>query len=160
MTQPLRKYLVWWLYAAVLAHLLAGLLLPWFSDAAILAPYHLRIETYFWGGAAPAAARAQQLWWMALFGATLQIMAVFMLALVWQADRQRDARLWAVLNARLLLWAPQDMLISAHARVWPNLVVDVLALLTLLPPLASLYRLDRIPGRGGAPSPEQTVSNP
>ena len=142
----LRRWLVWWIYAAALAHLLAGVLLTWCANATVPESYHQAIEQFFWSSAAPAAARAQQLWWMALFGATLQLLALFMQALIWQADRQREARLWGLLIVGLLLWAPQDMLISAQARVWPNLWVDVLALLSMLPALVGLDFLDRNSG--------------
>lgn len=133
--ETVRRWLVRGMYAAVLAHLLVGLLLPLVSNVAVLDAYHRVIEHFFWGGSAPVAARAQQVWWMSLFGATVQAMALWMLALVHFADRQRNAAMWGWLIAGLLLWAPQDMLLSARAAVWPNLWADGLALLTMLPPL-------------------------
>jgi hypothetical protein len=50
---------------------------------------------------------------------------------------------WGWLITGIVLWAPQDMLISAQAQVWSHLWFDSLALLTLLPPLFWLYRHDR-----------------
>lgn len=140
-----RPRLITWLYAITLAHLLVGLLLPWCAGWTLLEPYHRLIEQHFWGGLAPAAARAQQQWWLALFGATLQNLSIYMLALIRICQQRPDARIWAALIAGLLLWAPQDMLFSASAGVWPNLLVDSLALLVLLPPLLILCRLDRRP---------------
>lgn len=139
----LRPWIIRWLYAAALVHLLIGLLLPWITGSALLDPYHRSVEAFFWQGEAPAAARAQQVWWMSLFGATLQSMALWMLALVHIGARTRLASIWLWLAAGLLLWAPQDMLISAQAAAWSHLAVDTFALLVLLPPLFWLYRQDR-----------------
>jgi hypothetical protein len=50
---------------------------------------------------------------------------------------------WGWLMAGLLLWAPQDIVISLSAGMWSHLVIDLLALLVLMPPLVWLYRHDR-----------------
>lgn len=146
---PLRKALVVWLYAAALVHLLVGVTLSWAGqsgllDAGLLEGYLQTLEQVFWGvEGAPAAARAQQVWWLALFGATLQSYALYMLALVHIGHRLRRAMPWGWLIAGLMLWAPQDMLISAQMRIWSHLAFDAFALLTLLPPLFWLYCHDR-----------------
>jgi len=140
----LRKALVAWLYAAALMHLLAGITLSWAGHSGLLDGYLQNIEQTFWGTAVvPATASAQQVWWLALFGATLQSYALYMLALVHIGNRLKRAMPWAWVIAGILLWAPQDMLISAQARVWSHLWLDSLALLLLLPPLFWLYRHDR-----------------
>jgi hypothetical protein len=130
-------------HAAATAHLLGGLWLTWCGGSAVLSPYHQGIEQFFWSGAAPAAVRAQGQWWLALFGATLQLMALLMLALVQQGARRRETWPWVWLMAGLVFWAPQDMIISRRAQVWPNLWVDGLVLFLMLPPLFLLYRIDR-----------------
>ncbi len=48
-----RKWLVRWMYAAALAHLLVGLALPWIGGLSIFEGYHRGVEAAFWGGAAP-----------------------------------------------------------------------------------------------------------
>ncbi|WP_323155856.1 cell division protein [Pseudomonas alvandae] len=141
---PLRKALVVWLYAAALMHLLAGLTLAWAGYSGLLDDYLNTIELAFWGAdSVPATARAQQVWWLALFGATLQSYGVYMLALVHIGNRLKSAMPWGWLIVGILLWAPQDMWISAQARVWSHLWFDSVALLVLLPPLLWLYRHDR-----------------
>jgi len=141
---PLRKTLVVWLYAAALTHLLAGLMLTWAGYSGLLDDYLNTIELAFWGAdSVPATARAQQVWWLALFGATLQSYGLYMLALVHIGNRLKSAMPWGWLVAGILLWAPQDMWISAQARVWSHLWFDSVALLVLLPPLFWLYRHDR-----------------
>jgi len=50
---------------------------------------------------------------------------------------------WGWLIAGLLLWAPQDILISVRGGVWSHVWLDLAALLALLPPLIWLYRYDR-----------------
>jgi hypothetical protein len=63
-----RRALVRWLQAAALMHLLVGLGLTWAGHSPLLGIYQLSIEQAFWGQAAPAPAREQQVWWLALFG--------------------------------------------------------------------------------------------
>jgi hypothetical protein len=138
-----RQCLVRWLSAAAIMHGMAGALLPWIAGAEVFEGYHRHIEIAFWGHAAPAAARAQQVWWIALFGATIQALSVWMWALVRLADRLRNAAIWAWLMAGLVLWAPQDMLISLQADQWPHVWIDLFALASMLPPLLWLYRHDR-----------------
>ncbi|WP_434570433.1 cell division protein [Pseudomonas sp. Z3-8] len=143
---PLRKALVVWLYAAALMHLLAGLTLTWAAHSGLLDDYLNTIEQAFWGAdIVPVTVRTQQVWWLALFGATLQSYALYMLALVHLGDRLKSAMPWGWLIVGILLWAPQDMLVSAQARVWSHLWFDSFALLVLLPPLFWLYRHDRRP---------------
>ncbi|MBT2340724.1 MULTISPECIES: cell division protein [Pseudomonas] len=139
----LRKALVVWLYAAALLHLFGGVTLSWAGHSGLFDNYLLTLEQAFWASAAaPAAARAQQVWWLALFGATLQSYALYMLALVHIGNRLKRAMPWGWIIAGILLWAPQDMLISAQVRMWSHLWLDSLALLVLLPPLFWLYRHD------------------
>ncbi|WP_229507007.1 cell division protein [Pseudoduganella rivuli] len=143
-TEPAaRRWLVYWLYAAALAHLLAGLLLPWLSGMPFLDDYHRSIAAGFWAGAAPTEAHAQQAWWMALFGPTMQSVGLWMFALVQIGHRQRSAAVWAWLIAGIVLWAPQDMLLSQRAGVLANVWLDLFAVATMLPPLVWLWRMDR-----------------
>jgi hypothetical protein len=130
---------------AAIAHGVVGALLPWIGSAEVFDGYYRHIELAFWGDVAPAAARAQQVWWIALFGATVQAISLWMWALVRLGGRQRNAEIWAWLMAGLVLWAPQDMLISLRADQWPHVWIDVFALATMLPPLLCLYRYDRTP---------------
>lgn len=138
-----RRALVRWLQAAALVHLLVGLGLTWAGNTALLGTYQLSIEQAFWGQAAPAAARHQQAWWLALFGATLQSYSLYMLGLIHLGNRLRSHSAWAWLAFGIMLWAPQDVLVSLQAGMWSHLAIDALALLALLPPLLWLYRHDR-----------------
>jgi hypothetical protein len=141
--QTIRRWAVRWTYASAAAHLLVGLLLPWLGGLALLDGYHGGIEAAFWDGAAPAAARAQQLWWMALFGPTIQSVAIWMAALTWIGDRQRSAAAWGWLIAGVLVWAPQDIAISLRADCWPNVWLDCFAVASMLPALVWLLLHDR-----------------
>lgn len=138
-----RRLLVAWLYLVALAHLSGGMLLSWGGHSGLLDNYLSSVEQAFWTTDAPAAARAQQVWWVALFGATLQAYAFCMLALVHIGNTLKRPMAWGWLMAGLLLWAPQDIVISLGAGMWSHLLVDLLALLVLLPPLFWLYRHDR-----------------
>jgi hypothetical protein len=137
-----RTRLIRWLCAVAIAHLLAGLTLTLMAHLPMFENYHHGIEQAFWPHGVPAESRPQQVWWIRLFGATLQFVAVLMLAMVRVADRVRRAEPWGWLIAGLLLWAPQDMAISASAGIWVHVAIDAVALLVLLPPLVWLYRHD------------------
>jgi hypothetical protein len=138
-----RRWLVYWLYGAALAHLLAGVLLPWVSGLPFLDDYHRTITAGFWHGAAPVEAHAQQAWWMALFGPTVQSVGLWMFALVQLGHRHRSAAVWAWLTAGIVLWAPQDMWLSLRAGVAANVWLDAFAVATMLPPMVWLWKMDR-----------------
>ncbi|KPZ06376.1 Uncharacterized protein ALO43_03040 [Pseudomonas tremae] len=142
-SDTLRRTLVAWLYAVAGAHVLGSLVFTWAGFAGLLDGYLTTLEQAFWTDAVPAAARTQQVWWMALFGATLQTYSVYMLALVHLGNRLKSAMPWGWLIAGLLLWAPQDIWISVRGGVWSHVWLDMAALLALLPPLIWLYRHDQ-----------------
>jgi hypothetical protein len=130
-----RKWLVRWMYASAVLHLLVGLALPWVAGAEALAWYHAALG--------PEAVHSQQAWWMALFGPTIQCVGLWMLALTWFGDRRRDAAAWLWIAAGLLLWGPQDIMVSLRADVWPNVWIDLVTLALLLPAVWRLYSIDR-----------------
>lgn len=138
-----RRTLVIWLYAASVAHLFVGIVLSWAGHSGLLDGYVLQIERAFWGHAAPAPAHAQQIWWLALFGATMQSYALYMLALVHIGHRYKIPAVWAWMMIGILVWAPQDVWISMQAGIWSHLWIDLAALGLLLPPLVWLYVHDR-----------------
>ncbi len=145
----IRTWAIRWLYAVFAAHLILGLLLPWFANAALFDAYHRAIGTAFWGQAAPAdvlaTSKAQQVWWISLFGPTVQYLAICMAGLTSIGALYRNSAVWAWLLGGLILWAPQDMFISLRMACWPNVWIDCLALASLLPPLFWLWRNDRVP---------------
>jgi hypothetical protein len=142
-----RKLVVWWIYATILGHLLVGALLPLIPGAALFEPYHAGIEAAFWSnGAAPEGARALQLWWISLFGPTVQAAAVWMGALAYLGERHRSAFAWGALIAGIVLWAPQDIYISLQRGVTANVWIDSFALVIMLPPLVWLFMQDRQKG--------------
>ena len=139
----MRTWAVRLTYANIAGHLVVGALLPLIANAALFDGYHHAIETAFWGPHIPGAARAQQVWWISLFGPTVQAAAVWMGALAWMGDRQRNAVAWGALIAGIVLWAPQDMLISLRANCWSHVWIDSFALVCMLPPLFYLFYIDR-----------------
>jgi hypothetical protein len=143
-----RTWLVRWMYAATAAHLVVGVLLPLCAGTVLSEGYRRGIEAYFFSGATPVAAQALHVWWMSLFGPTVQAAAIWMAGLAVIGDKQRNAFAWAMLILGLLVWAPQDMLISARAHCWINLWIDALALAVMLPPLLWLCKLDLANKRG------------
>ena len=142
MAKTTRTWLVRWIYLVVLAHLIVGVLLPLMSGAALFETYREGILRFFFDAPAPAGAHAVQLWWMSLFGPTVQAAAIWMLGLAVMGDQQKNAFAWAMLILGLLVWAPQDMAISAQAHCWANVALDVVALAVMLPPLFCLCKAD------------------
>ncbi|WP_130928417.1 cell division protein [Pseudomonas sp. Sample_20] len=156
-SSSLRPALVLWLYAAAITHILAGLTLTWAGDSGLLDGYLQVLELSFWGAdAVPTAGHEQQVWWLALFGATLQSYSLYMFALVHLGNRLKVPAVWGWLIAGILLWAPQDMWLSAQQQVWSHVWLDGFALLVLLPPLFWLYRHDCRKGNCATESSDQS----
>jgi len=118
--------------------------LPWVAGASVFDAYHGGIEAAFWDGAAPAQARGLQAWWISLFGPTVQLMALWMIGLIHLADRLRQPQVWGWLMIGLLVWAPQDIVVSLRAACWSHVWADLGALAVMLPPLFWLWRHDRM----------------
>ncbi|WP_431824091.1 thiol-disulfide oxidoreductase DCC family protein [Burkholderia sp. F1] len=137
-----RRWVVRWMVGAAIIHVLVGAALSWMAGSTVFDAYHYGIERHFWAGMAPPQARGQQIWWISLFGATLQCAAIWMLALVHLGNRLRKRAVWGWLLAGLLVWAPQDMLISLQAHAGTHVAADVAALVSMVPPLAWLLRRD------------------
>jgi hypothetical protein len=141
--ETLRTWAVRATYASIAGHLAVGMLLPLIANAAMFNGYHGGIEQAFHGAGATAATRAHQVWWISLFGPTVQAAAVWMGALAWIGSRQRSAMAWGALIAGIVLWAPQDMWISLQMNVWIHVWIDAFALVCMLPPLFYLLYVDR-----------------
>ena len=141
--QNTRQWLICWLYAVAVIHMLVGLLLPWLADAVFFRAYHHGIEAFFWGGAAPPPAHAQQLWWIALFGPTIQNVALWLAALIHFGSKYKSAFAWWALIIGIAVWAPQDMWISLRADCWTHVWMDCVAIVSLIPPLLWLAWHDR-----------------
>ena len=124
-------------------HFVGGLLLPWVANTALLDSYHRSVLQSFWPEQIPSAGRALQIWWLGLFGATLQNVAIFMGVLIYVADRQRAAFVWGWMVIGFVVWAPQDIVISMQANAWMHVMGDALALLLMLPPLLVLFFGDK-----------------
>jgi hypothetical protein len=134
-----RPWVISWMYGVVVVHLLAGIALPWIGNLSLFDAYHSSVEAGFWSHGAPLAARAQQVWWLSLFGPTIQGLSLWMGALVYLGDRQRSRFAWGWLIAGVVVWGPQDMLISLRFDAWIHVWFDCVALVTMLPPLLWLW---------------------
>ena len=137
-----RMLCIIWLYLVAAGHFLVGMLLPWLMDAAWFEAYHQAIEHTFWQGAAPASARSQQVWWIGLFGPTVQAVAIWMAALIRLGQLHGGRFAWLMLIVGLLIWAPQDIAFSLRADAWSHVWIDLFAVGVTLPPLLWLYWRD------------------
>lgn len=142
MSNPLvRTWLIRWLYLLTLGHFAGGVLLAWFSHLSFFDRYHHSILSQI--GDFSITVHQLQVWWLSLFGATLQNLAIFMGVLTYLGNKQRSALVWAWMIFGLILWAPQDMLISLRIDLWLHVWVDSIVLLLMLPPLIILWWVDR-----------------
>lgn len=139
--QTLRPWLIRWMYLITFGHFASGILLAWFSGFNFFDQYHQSILVRF--GDLSLHAYELQVWWLSLFGATLQNLAIFMGVLTYLGSKYRNAVVWLWMIIGLILWAPQDMLISLKIDLWLHVWVDSIALAVMLPPLAILWWLDR-----------------
>lgn len=137
----LRVWLIRWLYLLTFGHFAGGVLLAWFSHLSFFDHYHQSILSQI--GDFSVTAHQLQVWWLSLFGATLQNVAIFMGVLTYVASKQRSVFVWAWMIVGLIVWAPQDMLVSLRIDLWLHVWVDSIVLLLMLPPLIILWWLDR-----------------
>lgn len=131
------------LYAAAALHMLVALGLLFFAGSDLLMPYHQQILPAFFAGKIIAESMDLQIWWMQLFAATLECLSLWMAALIWLGARYRASAAWLMLILGLLIWAPQDILISLRAGIWMHVWVDLAVVALMLPPLIYLYQADR-----------------
>ena len=141
--ERVRPWVVKWMYGVVAGHVIAGVLLPWIGNLSLFDAYLESVATGFWPLGAPAEGRAQQVWWISLFGPTIQSVAVWMGALTYIGDKQRSPFAWMSLIVGVAIWAPQDMLISLRGDAWVHVWIDSVAVLVTLPPLFWLWMIDR-----------------
>lgn len=138
----MRSWLIRWLYLIAIGHFVIALGVTWCADLPLFSDYQQSLLTAF-GFSQHAGALELQLWWISLFGATLQAFSLFMLALMYMANRYRSATIWLMLAGVILLWAPQDIVISIQKNVWAHVWIDLAAVIALVPPLLVLWWLDR-----------------
>jgi hypothetical protein len=139
----LRRWLILWLYGLALSHFVGGILFAWCAHFAWFNDYHYAILSRFWHADIPLSAQALNLWWINLFGATLQNLAIFMGALTYLGNHYRSAFVWGWMIIGLITWAPQDILISLQVDMWLHVWVDSIMLMLMLPPLIILWCFDR-----------------
>lgn len=142
----IRSWLVRWLYLIALGHFVGALGVTWCADSSLFSTYQQSLLSAF-GFSQHTGALELQLWWISLFGATLQAFSLFMLALMYLANRYQLASIWLTLAGVILLWAPQDIIISIQKNVWAHVWIDLVAVIALVPPLLILWRLDRNPAQ-------------
>jgi hypothetical protein len=132
-----------WLYLAAFGHFLVGLLMTWFGDSLLFSSYNQSALKNFMLVDSQAA-EAFHIWWLAIFGATLQAFSILLAALIYLGNQYKNNRVWLLIIIAIVIWAPQDIYFSAMKHIWMNVWVDLAAVITLLPPLVFLMRCDQI----------------
>ena len=126
------------MFLFAILHILTGLGMTWWGDSLVFETYHQMVLTQI-----PNAGRTLEQVWFSLFGATLQLVGMMLLALIYCAQKFRSAKLWTFLIVGLCLWAAQDIFLSLRYALWLNVVVDLAALLWSVPCLVCLVLFDR-----------------
>lgn len=117
--------------------------MTWMMDSAFFESYHQLVLGKFWPEGPPVMARELHLWWLKLFGATLQFAAIFMAILIYLGDRTGRAAVWLWMMIGLMIWGPQDIYVSLQRDLWMHLWIDLFVLSSMIPPLFLLWRCDR-----------------
>lgn len=129
------------LYLAAAGHFVVGLLATWFGDSILFSLYSQSTLGKF--GLIDRSSIELQLWWLAIFGATLQAFSILLFTVIYAGDRYKDNRIWLLIVIAILIWAPQDIYFSLRKNIWLNFWVDLAAVMTLLPPLIFLIKRDQ-----------------
>lgn len=137
-----RPLIICWLYFMSVGHFIGGAVLSWLIQLPAFARYHQLILHQFGLNDASINVLELQVWWIKLFGATLQNFAIYMAVLIYVGNRTRMSAIWGWMIFGLLIWVVQDMYISAQREIWMHLWIDGFALLLILPPLIILWRND------------------
>lgn len=143
-----RKWIVGWLYLVAVGHFVGALMMTWGSAWSAVTAYHQHILAAFGFTLADSGALALQQWWMALFGATLQVFSLLLFGLIYLGNRARNPLVWSGLALAILFWVPQDIVISLQKNAWAHLWVDLFAVMSLVVPLLLLWNQDRKPVEG------------
>ncbi|RYG07923.1 MAG: cell division protein [Chitinophagaceae bacterium] len=138
-----RNILIYWLYCVALIHVTGGILLPWIGNIDLLENYHRSIEAGFWSGDVPTGARKLHVWWLSLFGPTIQTLGIWMFALIYIGEKYRISFAWLAILIGFVVWAPQDILISLRVNAFKHVWLDLVVLIVVLPPLVRLWLLDK-----------------
>lgn len=138
-----RVWCIRWLYLAAIGHFVVGLLMTWLGDSILFSSYNqIALENFILVD--NPSAKELHIWWLAIFGATLQAFSVLLVALIYFGNQYKNNHVWLlIIIIAIVIWAPQDIYFSAIKHIWINVWVDLAAAITLLPPLLWLMMADR-----------------
>lgn len=137
----MRRWLIYWMYFIAVGHFVGGVLFAWFANLDALGSYHDSVVGRF--GDLSIQLHQLHVWWLSLFGATLQNLAIFMGIVIYVGNKARDAAVWRWVVIGLVIWVSQDIIISLQVNLWVHVWVDSIALLVMLPPLLCLWWIDK-----------------
>jgi hypothetical protein len=124
-----------WLMLVALGHIAVGLLMPIWAYSPAFDFYSNLLKDAFWlSQEAPQEAREFQRWILALFGPTIASVGVLMFYLVKAGIKHREPGPWNALLIVTAIWAPSDIGISLMYNFWPHVLLDVVAMLVIVPP--------------------------
>jgi hypothetical protein len=135
----MNKILETWLLFVAVAHVVAGLAVPFIAYSGAFDFYAMQLAAAFWGGGpVPLEAENFQRWIVALFGPTVASWGVLMIFLVRAGMRTQERWPWHALLLAILVWAPADIVISLMYDFWPHLAIDAIAIAGIAVPALML----------------------
>ena len=125
-----------WLFCALVFQGLFGLALAVLGPELGLLGFYPYFTDSLWGlPAEPELVQRFSSWLFGVLGATTLAWGALMACIVAVPFRRREPWAWWALVLSLTLWYPLDTTLSLTSGVWPNAILNTLALLMILPPL-------------------------
>lgn len=124
-----------WLLLVALGHIAVGLLIPIWTYSSAFDFYSNLLKDAFWlSRDVPQETKEFQRWILALFGPTIASVGVLMFFLVKAGIKHREPEPWNALLIVTAIWTPGDIGISLMHGFWPHVLVDIFAMLVIVPP--------------------------
>jgi len=124
-----------WLLLVALGHIVAGFTIPILAYSTAFDFYSDLLKDAFWlSQEVPQETKEFQRWILALFGPTIASVGVLMFYLVKAGVKHCEPEPWNALLIVTAIWAPGDIGISLMYNFWPHVLIDVVAMLVIVPP--------------------------
>jgi hypothetical protein len=128
-----------WLLLLAYGHIAAGIAIPVVAYSSVFDYYSCLLQAAFWPAQpVPMATIEFQRWFAALFGPTIASVGVVMVYLVKAGIKSAEIWPWNAILVALAVWAPGDIYISLMRNFWLHVQIDVVTLLTIVPPVLLL----------------------
>ena len=126
------------LQGVAIAHIFAGIALPFLVNPPLFAPYNARLYRSL--DVSSTEQSAAIVFLIGLFGPTIASWGVLFLHVVTVSFKNPDQRGWWTMFLCCLAWAPYDSLLSMQKGIWINALINLISALIILIPLFVVRR--------------------